>query len=367
MKYYVGLDLHSNNTYLGIIDQEGKRLYRARLRNFINLILAELEPYKENIEGLVVESTFNWYWLVDGLMEAGYKVHLANPAAIKQYEGLKYTDDSHDAFYLAELLRLGLLPEGYIYPRREREVRDLLRKRLMLVRQRTAHILSLQSLYNRLSGQKISVNVIKQLKQEDIPELFSSPHVILSAQADISTIDFLTRKIKEIEERVLTTIKPLPEFKKLKTVSGIGNILALTISLEAGDIARFPKVGNFASYCRCVPSHHISNNKKKREGNRNNGNKYLCWAFIEAANFAKRYCPYARSFYQRKSAKTNPIIALKALAHKLARASYFVMRDRVDYNPLQAFGQINNGCGNEPTKRLGPEPDDPIGRLPQPQ
>jgi len=133
-------------------------------------------------------------------------------------------------------------------------------------------------------------------------------------------------------------MKLLPEFQKLTTVYGVGDILALTITLETGNISRFRKVGNYTSYCRCVSSQRLSNDKKKGQNNRKNGNKYLGWAYLEAANFAKRYYPPARSFYQRKLVKTNKIVAIKALAHKLARASYFVMRDRVEFKPERAFG-----------------------------
>jgi transposase len=117
MKLYGGIDLHSNNSVIALLDEEDKPMYRRRLPNDLSVILGGLASYREAIEGLVVESTYNWYWLVDGLMEAGYRVHLANTAAIVQYEGLKYSDDDSDARWLAKLLRLGLLPEGYIYPK----------------------------------------------------------------------------------------------------------------------------------------------------------------------------------------------------------------------------------------------------------
>jgi len=117
MRLYAGIDLHSSNNYLGIIDEEDKRIYKQKLSNDLREVLSALEPFKEEIEGVVVESTFNWYWLVDGLMEDGYRAHLANPSAIKQYEGLKHVDDVHESFFLARLLRLGILPEGYIYPK----------------------------------------------------------------------------------------------------------------------------------------------------------------------------------------------------------------------------------------------------------
>lgn len=338
MRHYVGLDLHSTNTYIGIIDEEGRRIYKGKKLNYTALILDELEPFQEKVAGVVVESTYNWYWLVDKLIETGYNVHLANPSAIKQYEGLKNTNDYDDAFHLANLLRLGILKEGYIYPKEQRAVRDLLRKRAMLVRHRTAHILSFKSLYNRQTGFTLAAEDIKRIKDRELDELSPLEHVRRSGQVNISVMRFLSAEIEEIEKVVLSSMRLKEAFQKLKTVTGIGDILALTIALETGEINRFAKVGNFTSYCRLVTSQRLSNGKKKGEGNRKNGNKYLCWAFIEAAHHAKRYCPYARKFFQRKSAKSKKVVAFKALAHKLARASYFVMRDRIDYDPQKAFG-----------------------------
>jgi transposase len=129
MRHYCGIDLHGNNNVISVIDEEDRSVFGKRISNELKSVLSALEPYRNSIEGIVVESTYNWYWLVDGLMDNGYKVHLANPAAIKQYEGLKFTDDKSDARWLAHLLRLGILPTGYIYPKADRPVRDLLRKR----------------------------------------------------------------------------------------------------------------------------------------------------------------------------------------------------------------------------------------------
>jgi transposase len=132
-------------------------------------------------------------------------------------------------------------------------------------------------------------------------------------------------------------VKLRKEFDLLQTIPGIGKILSLTIMLEVGDIKRFPGVGNYSSYCRCVRSERISNGKKKGENNRKNGNKYLAWAYVEAANFAIRYCPEAHRFYQRKKAAKNGVVAIKALANKLARASYFMMRDQVPFEKERMF------------------------------
>ena len=157
MGLHCAVDLHGDNGYYGIVDETGRRLLSKRLPSSLETVLVTLEPYRDQLrDGVVVESTFNWYWLVDGLNENGYRARLANPAAMEQYNGLKNTDDETDTFFLTEMSRLGILPEGYIYPKEQRPVRDLLRRRLLLVRQRTAHILSFQNLVARECGERIS-------------------------------------------------------------------------------------------------------------------------------------------------------------------------------------------------------------------
>jgi len=163
MKTYCGIDLHSNNNVVVVIDENDHILLEQTLSNHLGVILDTLSKIRESIDGIAVESTYNWYWLVDGLQEAGYKLHLVNTAAIKQYEGLKYSDDKRDAFHLAHLLRLGILPTGYIYPKQERAIRDLLRKRLQLVQQRTAQILSIQNQVTRNTGRQLKANEVKKL------------------------------------------------------------------------------------------------------------------------------------------------------------------------------------------------------------
>jgi len=337
MKLYGAIDLHSSNNVTVLIDEKDKIVYQKRLANDLPLILEQLSPYASSIEGIVVESTYNWYWLVDGLMEKQHRVHLANTAAIQQYEGLKYTDDDSDALWLAHMLRLGVLPEGYIYPKEERAVRDLLRKRSQLVHQKTANLLSIQNLYSRNTGSLISANRIKQLTTEEAERIFTAGDVALAVKANLSVMRSLEAEIATLERVVKERVKLRPAFRYLLTVNGIGPILALTIMLETGDIRRFSTVGHFASYCRCVGSEKMSNGKRKGSGNTKNGNKYLAWAFVEAANFAIRYEPRIRRFYQRKKAKIHGVVAIKAVAHKLSRACYYVMRDAVPFDVTRAF------------------------------
>jgi len=199
MSLYCGIDLHSNNQVIVVIDDNDKRLLERRVPNDLAATLSALDPFREELLGVAVESTYNWYWLVDGLSDHGYSTRLVNTAAVQQYSGLKYTDDQHDAFCLAHLMRLGILPTGYICPRE-------------------------------------------------------------------------------------------------------------------------------------------SNDRKKGEGNKKCGNRYLAWAFSEAAHFAVRYNDRARRFFDRKTARLNRMVAIRAVAHKLARAAYFIQRDRVEFDAMKLFG-----------------------------
>lgn len=337
MKLYSGIDLHSNNSVVSVLDEEDRVVAEKRLNNDLELILGFLGPHLKSIRGVVVESTYNWYWLVDGLMDAGLKLHLANTAAIQQYNGLKHTDDRHDARWLAHLLRLGLLQEGYIYPREQRAIRDLARKRAQLVRQRTMNILSVQNMVTRETGRSISANEIKKVINGQKQWPAHSP-LGLAIGAHLRVLRTLEEQIGALESAIVESARGTDEYRALLSVAGVGKVLGFTILLETGDIHRFAGPGNFSSYSRCVDSKRLSNGKKKGENNAKNGNRYLAWAFVEAANFAIRYYPQVKRFYERKKAKRNAVVAIKAVAHKLARASYYVMRDRVPFDINKAFG-----------------------------
>ena len=335
---YAGCDLHGNSNLIGIIDGEGQRVFKRKLSNDLGLVCDTLKPFRKELVGVVVESTYNWYWMVDGLMEKGYRVHLANPSAIQQYAGLKHSDDKHDAFWLAEMLRLGILPEGYIYPKQERPIRDLLRKRGHLMRLRTSLVVSLQNILSRNLGHKVKVNDVKGLREDRVtPLLGESEDLATAGRISKETIDFLTHQIDQIERRVDKKMRLKGAYRFLQTLPGVGEILALTIMLETGPISRFETVGDYVSYCRKVPSQWMSNGKWKGSGNRKNGNRYLAWAYAEASDFARRYYPEPRAYYQRKRQETNAVVAHSALSHKLARAAYYVMRDQVPFDPKKLF------------------------------
>jgi hypothetical protein len=210
-----------------VINEKDKILYGKRHSNRLDDVLRALDPFQDSLKGVVVESTFNWYWLVDGLQEHGFPVHLANPSAIQQYEGLKHTDDKWDSFWLAHMYRLGISPEGYIYPKEHRAVRDLLRRRLLFVKHSTSHILSLQSMISRNLGLKMSAREIKKLKPEDIDDLFDCPNLGFMANNSLAAINFLKKIILDIEKKVKPQVKMRKEFLMLLTIPGIGDILGL--------------------------------------------------------------------------------------------------------------------------------------------
>jgi transposase len=338
MSVYAAIDLHSNNNVLAVLDEHDRVLRQRRLPNELPIVLRELEPFRDELAGIVVESTYNWYWLVDGLMAHGYRLHLANTAAVPQYAGLKHSGDESDARHLAHLLRLGILPEGYIYPRSERAVRDLLRRRFQLVRTSVRLIQSVQSAWARYTGTRLSADAFRQLTRVTIETTFTDPVARLSVLTQLKVWQAVDEQVQQIEKWVAEFARHHAERKALRTVPGIGAILSLTIALETGTVARFASVGDYVSYCRLVKSERLSNGKKKGEGNRKCGNRYLAWAYIEAATFALRHSVPIKAWYDRKSRKRHKILALKAVAHKLARACYCLMRDGGMFDVRRAFG-----------------------------
>lgn len=338
MTLYSAIDLHSNNGVLSIIDGDDRVQYERRLPNELPAVLGALEPFREQIGAIAIESTYNWYWLVDGLMDHGYNVRLVNTAAVPQYDGLKHGNDHTDARHLAHLLRLGILPEGFIYPREQRGVRDLLRRRFHLVHQAVSLAHAMQAAWSRRCGHGIGVNALRKITDEAIGEAFADPMERLAVLTQLKVWRVIEQQVDQLEKWVLEAIKPSAGLKALRTTPGIGVVLGSTIMLETGPVDRFAEVGDYASYCRMVDSKRISNGKQKGRGNAKCGNRYLCWAFIEAANYAIRYSEDVRRWYDRKASRKLRVVAIKATAHKLARSSYYLLRDGGAFDVKRAFG-----------------------------
>lgn len=335
MALYCGIDLHSNNHVVVVIDECDRRLLERRLPNELPVTLRALEPYREDLRGVAVESTFNWYWLVDGLMAQGYPMSLVNTAvAAKRYSDLKYSDDRHDGYWLAHLMRLGVLPTGYIYPKEDRGLRDLLRRRAGLVQVMARQLVSIQSQIWRSTGVRVSSNTIKQ---KDFQVCLEDAHERLAVESALAVLRSAAAQVAVMERAALSVMRPRPAYQVLQTMRGVGEVLGLTISLETGPIERFAGPGHYASYSRLVDSQHVSNGKKKGKGNVKAGNKYLSWAFSEAAHFALRYEPAVKRYYERKRAQRNGMVAVRAVAHKLCRAAYVMLRQQTPFDAERLF------------------------------
>jgi len=337
----VGIDLHSSNHLVAILDAGGRPLLTRRLNNRLVETLNVLERYRKRVTGIVVESTYNGYWLIDGLQDAGYRVHLAHSPAVEKLRTTKHANDETDALLLADLLREGRLPEGYLYPREARGLRDLLRRRMLLVQNQTSVLLSLQSLLLRHRSRALTSNDLKRLPEEELLRNITDPHVQQQIRALFNSLRALQEAVGQIERETSPGCKADAQLQRLLTIPGIGKVLGLIIRLETGDLDRFSTVRDYVSYCRLAPSAHFSNGRKKGEGNRKCGNRYLAWAFLEAAQYSRRYCPEAQRYYQRKKRNGraySTAIASKALAAKLARSVYVMLKTGRDFDVHKAFG-----------------------------
>jgi len=334
---YCGADLHGNNVFLTVCDHTGQRVMERRVKADLEAVNRALAPYWGSLEVMAVESTYNWYWLVDGLRAQGRDVRLANPAKMAQYAGLKATDDASDAGWIAEQMRLGILPESYVYPPEVRPIRDALRRRMLIVRQRTQTLLSLESLLARQGLSHPRADRLKGWTAAEVAELQLDPFTRLQVESLLGVMRQQDQMAARIEGEVRQALKGKREYERIQQVPGIGPVLGLVVALESGDFGRFASAGDFASYCRTVKSERRSNDKKKGENNRKNGNRYLAWAFAEAAVYAVRFYPRIAAWYERKARRRNRPVAMKALACKLAKAAWHVMRGK-DFDEAMLFG-----------------------------
>jgi transposase len=201
-----------------------------------------------------------------------------------------------------------------------------------------SNVLSVQNILVRNTGARFGVKQIRTLSQHDLEGLLPEAEQVLVVSSSLRLMDCLRQQIKTLEQAVSTRLKHTPAYEQLLSVNGIGEILAQTIVLETGPIGRFPTVGNYASYCRCIRSPKISNGKQKGKGHVKNGHPYLEWASMEAAQFAMRFHPTIQRLYQRKASKSHLMVARTSVAHQLARACFYIMRDLVPCDVERAFG-----------------------------
>jgi len=341
MTIYCGIDLHTKKSQLCIIDADGEKVKEGNLDNDLSVILKFLEPFGNDIH-IAIECTINWYWIVDGLKNKGYDVRLAHTLGLYMITGAKVKTDRRDAFKLAKLLRMGELPEAYIYPKEKRPLRDFLRRRAGLVHERAECYSSLRVQFIKYNLNTMSSEGLKKLLTSDIDIMPMPQEVKDYCVMILERIDLLSRQIEEMDTRLKDITLEDPKFKLLLTLPGVMYVLGLTIYYEIGDIGRFRDARQFASYCRLVPGISQSATTVKRGKGKKQGNHYLKLAFTQAANIAVRYYPTLKKFRDkhanRRKGNAATMVANCILAHKIANATFHMLKEGVPFDEAKLFG-----------------------------
>jgi transposase len=326
--FYAGVDLHARSMFVHILNAKGKTVFERDLPAEPDEFLEAVKPFRKN---LVVgcECMFAWYWLADLCEDQTIAFVLGHALAMKHIHGGKAKSDKIDAAKLATMLRGGMFPMAYVYPRAKRQTRDLLRRRSFFVRQRAqliAHIVNTNSQFNLPPfPKKLSY---AGNRSDEIANRFSDPSTRLMIAADLQLIDAYDAQLAEVERHLLRTAKvddPVT-FGFLRTIPGIGPILGLILLYEIDRIERFPEPGNFLSYSRLVRCAHESAGKVKGFGGKKIGNAHLKWAFSEAACLMLRTCLPVKAWLARQEKKRGKRKALSVLEAKIGRAVYHLWR-----------------------------------------
>jgi transposase len=331
--FYCGIDLHARTMYVCILDQAGETLLHRNMPATPEALLKAIAPYREQIV-LAAECMFTWYWLADCCAEHGLPFVLGHALYMKAIHGGKAKNDKIDAHKIAVLLRGGMLPQAYVYPAEMRATRDLLRRRMHLARKRgelLAHVQNTNSQYNLPAiGKKIAYKA----NRDGVAERFADPAVQKSIEVDLALITYYDALLRDVELTIVKTAKhhDANTLYLLQTVPGIGKILSLVLLYEIHDIARFPRVQDFASYCRLVKCAKESAGKRSGTSGAKIGNAPLKWAFSEAAVLFLRHNPAGQKFLTRLEKKHSKGKALTILAHKLARALYYMLKRQTAFD-----------------------------------
>lgn len=338
-RFYVGIDLHAKTSQICVIGGEGEKLAEAGLKNDLPGILEFLSPFPG--AEVVIESTINWYWIVDALADAGYKVRLAHTLGLFMITGAKVKTDRRDAHKLARLLRLGEIPEGHIYPAEKRYERDLLRRRLGLVRSRASLYTSLRVQLMKHNLNDFSLSTLKRLSAADLEPLPLPEQTKWYFSLVLEQVSLLSRQIGELDDYLATVALKDEYFRALIGLPGIHHTLGLMVYYETGDVSRFSDSSRYASYCRLVPGVSESAGKAKRGRGTKQGNPYLKYAFTQAANISVRYYPKLRAFRDRHANKrggpAKVMVANCILAHRLSTAAYHVLKTGEPYEEDRLF------------------------------
>jgi len=338
-RFTCGVDLHTKNAYLCILDEQGQVVYHRNIRARPEDFLKAIEPYRDD---LVVgcECMFMWYWLADLCAEQEIEFVLGHALYMKAIHGAKAANDRLDSLRIAKLLKGGTFPLAYVYPSEWRSSRDLLRRRTKLVRLR-AHLLAhLRCTHWQYQLEPPGTRTAARRNRVDFEKRFDDPSTRMSVEADLAVIDTLEQTINRLELFITKEAKVSDAFSfhLLRSVPGIGKILSLTMLYEIHDIKRFDRHQQFASYARLVRCEHTSAGKRKGFGGRKIGNAHLKWAFSEAAVLMLPKCPQVKKLYQRWEARHGTKQALSRLAHKIARAVFYILKQQRPFD-LEVFLQ----------------------------
>jgi len=338
-KAYCGIDLHARSMYVCILSQDGEILLHRNMKTSPEMFLKAIAPYREDLV-VAVECIFTWYWLADLCAREAIPFVLGHALYMKAIHGGKAKNDKIDAQKIAVLLRGGMLPQAYVYPADMRASRDLLRRRIHLVRKRAELLTHVQQTNRQYNLPEIGKDIAYKTNRPGVAERFADPAVQKSVEVDLALIDYYDQLLRDLELAIVQTAKQhdANTLYLLQTVPGIGKILSLVLLYEIHDIARFPRVQDFVSYCRLVKCAKESAGKRYGSSGTKIGNAYLKWAFSEAAVLFLRNNPRGQKYLARLENKHGKGKALTILAHKLARAIYYMLQRRAAFD-LDAFLQ----------------------------
>jgi transposase len=337
-KFTCGVDLHARTMFLCVLDERGYPLLEKNIKTDPALFLKAIEPYREDVV-VAVECMFTWYWLADLCSRENIPFVLGHALYMKAIHGGKAKNDRIDANKIAALLRGGLFPVAYVYPPKMRSTRDLLRRRMFLNRTRAALITHIKCTFAQYNLPEPEQKISRVANRDGIAELIPDPGARRNVALDIELLDFYDQTLTRLEQELTVIAKDHdPDaYFRIRTVPGIGKILSLVILYEIQDISRFPTVQDFASYCRLVKPAKESGGKRIGFGGAKIGNVHLKWAFSEAAVLFLRKNEAAKLYRTRLTRRHGKAKSLTILAHKIARAVYFILKRRTVYQPESFF------------------------------
>ena len=332
-QFYCGIDLHARTMYLCVLNQDGEILLHRNMPAGPEPFLKAVAPYRTDLV-VCVECIFTWYWLADLCAQEQIPFVLGHALSMKAIHGGKAKNDKIDAQKIAVLLRGGMLPQAYVYPADMRATRDLLRRRMHLMRKRAELLAHIQNTNSQYNLPEIGKKIAYKANRDGVAERFSDPAVQKSIEVDLTLIGYYDQLLHDMELSVLKTAKQhdANTLYRLRTVPGIGEILSLVLLYEIHDIQRFPRVQDFVSYCRLVKCAKESAGKRYGTSGTKIGNAYLKWAFSEAAVLFLRANPAGQKYRARLEKKHGKGKALTVLAHKLARAVYYMLKREVVFD-----------------------------------